>query len=358
LVVKEGYTCCINNGGEMRKIERRPRGLVLALVVLSAIAYAALAGSGAAAPQAPPVNTQEPSISGTARVGEVLQGDRGDWQNAQSFSLRWMRCDQSGGASDASDCAPIAQATGNTYRVRQADSGLRLRFRVIASNPDGSTTAASNPTARVQPASGAAAPSNTARPTITGDPQVGESLTASDGTWTGNPTSFAYQWQRCDLDAIVCGNVPGATGKSYGARAADVGFRVRVQVTARNASGAGTAFSTPSGIVVPRTPITNARPTISIISIRFTGARVYARVRICDDQPRNLAILVTETKRRVRASNRRFATRAAPRPCGAYTRSWIKPSRFINAPGRYKITLRTRDSGGNTSRPVSRTFRR
>ena len=341
-----------------RKIARRPRGIVLALIALSAIAYAALAGAGAAAPQAPPVNTQEPSITGTARVGEVLQGDRGDWQNAQSFALRWMRCDQSGGAPDASDCAPIREATGNTYRVGAADSGLRLRFRVAASNADGTTFAASNPTARVQPAGGGAVPTNTSRPTITGDPQVGESLTANDGTWTGNPTSFAYQWQRCDLDAIVCGDVPGATGKSYGVRAADVGFRVRVEVTARNASGAGTAFSAPSGIVVPRTPITNARPTLSIISIRFTGRRVYARVRICDDQPRNLGILVRETKPRVRPANRRFATRVPPRPCGAYTRSWIKASRFINTPGRYKITIRARDVGGNTSRPASRTFRR
>jgi hypothetical protein len=40
-----------------------------------------------------------------------------------------MRCDQTGGAPDASDCAPIALATGNNYRLR-ADSGFRIRFRV------------------------------------------------------------------------------------------------------------------------------------------------------------------------------------------------------------------------------------
>ena len=330
-----------------------------ALVVVSACAYAALAGAGAAAPQAPPVNTDEPSITGNARVGEVLQGDRGDWQNAQSFAYRWMRCDPSGGAPDASDCAPIGNATGTNYRVRAADRNFRLRFRVTASNADGSTVAASNPTARVPgDAPAAGAPRNTARPTITGSPTVGESLTANDGTWTNNPTGFAYQWQRCDIDAIVCGNVPGATGKTYGVRAADVGFRVRVEVTARNASGTGTATSAATGIVQPRTPVTNTRPTLSIISIRFTGARVYARVRICDDQPRNLRILVTETKRNVRAQNRSFSTKAPPRPCGAYTRNWIKPVRFRNAPGRYTISLSARDSGGNTSRVARRSFPR
>jgi hypothetical protein len=339
------------------KRSERTRGAAV-LALLSAAAFVVFATVASAAPQAPPVNTQEPSISGTARVGNSLQGDRGDWTNAQSFSLRWMRCDPSGGAPDASDCAPIANATGNNYRVRPADAGFRLRFRVIASNSDGSTTAASNPTARVQPASGGGAvPNNTSRPTISGDPRVGETLTANDGTWSNNPTSFDYQWQRCDVDAIVCGNVPGATGKTYGVRAADVGFRVRVQVTARNASGAGVATSAASGIIVPRTPVTNARPTLQIISIRFTGARVYARVRICDDQARNLAILVTETKRNVRRADRRFTTRAAPRPCGAYTRSWIKPARF-SAPGRYRITIRARDTSGNTSRPASRSFRR
>ena len=337
---------------------RRAGGVIVAL--LSAAVYAAFAAVGSAAPQAPPVNTQEPSITGTARVGSRLQGDRGDWQNAQSFAVRWMRCDRSGGAPDASDCDAITNATGNNYTVRAADAGSRLRFRVTATNSDGSTVAASNPTAVVQPAGGGGGqvPRNTARPTITGDPQVGETLTANDGTWANSPTSFAYQWQRCDVDAIVCGNVPGATGKTYGVRAADVGFRVRIQVTARNASGTATATSAASGIIVPRTPITNARPTLAIISIRFTGARVYARVRICDDQARNLRILVTETKRNVRRADRAFSTRAAPRPCGAYTRSWIKPQRFRTNPGRYRITIRARDTSGNTSRSVSRSYRR
>src|ERR687896_1341742 len=121
----------------------------LALAIVSGALFAALAGSSIAAPQAPPVNTQEPSISGTARVGQVLEGDRGDWLNATSFAQRWTRCDPDGSAPDASNCAPISEATGTNYRVRNADSGFRIRFRVTATNADGSTVAASNPTARV-----------------------------------------------------------------------------------------------------------------------------------------------------------------------------------------------------------------
>jgi hypothetical protein len=80
-------------------------------------------------------------------------------------------------------------------------------------------------------------------------------------------------------------------------------------------------------------------------------------MRICDDQPRNLAILVRETKPGVRPALRRFATRVAPRPCGAYTRNWLPAQRF-RGPGRYTITLRARDVSGFTSFPVRRTFRR
>ena len=40
--------------------------------------------------------------------------------------------------------------------------------------------------------------------------------------------------------------------------------------------------------------MTNARPTLKLISVRFLGARLYARFRICDDSPRNLTILATD----------------------------------------------------------------
>ena len=77
---------------------------------------------------------------------------------------------------------------------------------------------------------------------------------AEDGSWTNSPTSFTYQWQRCDLDAILRQRSPVRPGKTYGVRNADVGFRLRVEVTAKNANGCGTAISAPSAIVVPVGP--------------------------------------------------------------------------------------------------------
>ena len=322
---------------------------VLLLATASALVYVAISGASSAATQAAPVNIDPPTVTGTARVGELFTAQNGTWDNSPTtFRYRWLRCSDIG-----TDCVLLA-ADGQTYRIAQADVGHRMRVRVTAVNADGATNARSAPTEIVV----SSAPlTNTSRPTITGEARVGQELTASEGTWTGNPTSFAFQWQRCNIDAITCLDVLGATGRAYGVRLADLGFRLRVQVTARTERRAGTATSAVTAVVQPTVPITNRRPTIRILSVVFTGARVYTRFRVCDDVARNLAILVTETRPGVRRATRRFATRVPPRPCGAYTRNWLPAPRF-RGPGRYTIALRARDVSGLTSAPARRTFRR
>lgn len=328
-------------------LTRRIAGLFVPFALVSMV----LAAVVMASPQVAPVNVEPPTVTGTPRVGEALTAQNGTWSNSPTeFRYRWLRCNAGGNNCD------LLAADGRTYRVAQADVGSTMRVRVTAVNADGSTNARSEQTAVVE--SNAAPLNNTARPTITGEARVGQELTANEGTWTGNPTSFAFQWQRCDADSLTCANVVGATGRSYGVRIADLGFRLRVEVTARTDNNrSGTATSNATAVVVPTAPITNRRPTIAFISVRFTGARVYARFRICDDRPRNLAILVTESRPGVASANRRFATRVPPKPCAAYTRSWLPAQRFRGA-GRYTITLRARDTSGLTSAPARRTFRR
>jgi hypothetical protein len=334
----------------MRKPNKTGRAAAVTGFLTAALAVSVLVAAATAAPQVAPVNIEPPTITGIPRVGEALTAQNGTWQNSPTeYRYRWLRCNPGGNS-----CVLLA-SDGKTYRVGQADVGETLRVRVTAVNADGATNARSEQTEVV--ASNAAPLTNTARPTITGDPRVGQELTASEGTWTGNPTTFAYQWQRCDVESLLCADVIGATGKTYGVRLADLGFRLRVELTARKDGRSGTATSAATAVVAPTTTITNRRPTIRIISIRFTGARVYARFRICDDAPRNLAILVTETRPGVRSANRRFATRVPPKPCGAYTRNWLPAPRF-RGPGRYTITLRARDTSGFTSFPARRTFRR
>lgn len=96
------------------------------------------------------------------------------------------------------------------------------------------------------------APANTVAPTITGTPTVGETLTATDGTWTGTPTpTFTRVWQRSADGASGWSDISGATGDTYTLVEDDDGQYVRIQVTATNSAGSGTADSPASEMVVP-----------------------------------------------------------------------------------------------------------
>jgi hypothetical protein len=93
------------------------------------------------------------------------------------------------------------------------------------------------------------APTNADEPVISGDAVVGSTLTATQGTWSGSPTSFAFQWLRCpssggNSDGSDCAVVGGATTQAYVVSSSDVGSRLRVRVTASNADGSAASFST------------------------------------------------------------------------------------------------------------------
>ena len=80
-------------------------------------------------------------------------------------------------------------------------------------------------------------PVNIAAPVISGGATEGDTLTASDGTWLGNPTSFTYVWKR--------GGTPigGATSATYVLTAPDIHASITVTVTATNTNGSDTATS-------------------------------------------------------------------------------------------------------------------
>jgi hypothetical protein len=92
----------------------------------------------------------------------------------------------------------------------------------------------------------AAAPANTAPPTVSGavsgTAATGTLLTAVAGSWTGSPTTFAYQWQR--NTAGTWADIPGATTTQYTLVTVDEGNSVRVRERATSASSLSTdAFS-------------------------------------------------------------------------------------------------------------------
>jgi hypothetical protein len=84
---------------------------------------------------------------------------------------------------------------------------------------------------------------------ISGTAQQGYTLNASNGSWSGSPTSYAYQWQDCSTSGGSCVNISGAMSNSYTLQGGDVGDTIRVVVTASNANGSTPATSAATAVV-------------------------------------------------------------------------------------------------------------
>lgn len=92
----------------------------------------------------------------------------------------------------------------------------------------------------------AVAPLNTVAPMVSGTPQEGMTLTASAGTWTGNPApTYTYQWMSNGSA------VSGAVSDTYVLQASDVGFMVSCEVTATNSAGVLAVTSAEVGPIDP-----------------------------------------------------------------------------------------------------------
>jgi chitodextrinase len=96
---------------------------------------------------APPANSQPPTISGSARDGETLTAHPGSWSGTEplSYAYQWRRCDAFG-----ADCADIPGATETSYRLTPAEVGSTIRVRVRATNAAGGATRDSEPTGVVE----------------------------------------------------------------------------------------------------------------------------------------------------------------------------------------------------------------
>jgi bacillolysin len=98
---------------------------------------------------------------------------------------------------------------------------------------------------------------NNTAPTISGTPKLGQTLTASNGTWTGSGLSYTYQWFRAGT------SIPGATAQTYQAAVDDVGSTLTVAVTASNGLAAdSTHSSAPTSTVAPG-DLTPGTPTVT-----------------------------------------------------------------------------------------------
>lgn len=97
------------------------------------------------------------------------------------------------------------------------------------------TGAVTGPVTLVVAGAGSLLPVNTLAPSIAGDPYIGETLTATPGTWTG-ADSVSGEW-------YVNNVATGDTDTSYTVLLADAGLQIEYRETATNGAGSVTQAS-------------------------------------------------------------------------------------------------------------------
>jgi hypothetical protein len=206
-----------------------------------------------------PKVTSTPQISSDSPVVDTaLTLSSGVWAGSTpiAFTYSWRRCNPVG---DPSSCVPIATATTSSYTPTVQDIGFTLRVWIVGANPAGSDTAVTNHTFPVVDKQHFS-PSVATSPTVGGTAAVGRQLTANKGTFLGDgPITTSFVWQRCDATGGACHTIPGVKSIVYLPTAADVGFTLRVSVTAKNAIGSMAVQSKVTETVAGRPPNVRGR---------------------------------------------------------------------------------------------------
>lgn len=98
----------------------------------------------------------------------------------------------------------------------------------------------------VDPTSGGVAPYVTVLPAITGTAEVGEVLTVSNGTWSGDATiTYSYAWYANNI------LIAGANASTFTLTSAQLGKIIQARVSATNSAGAASALSNLTAAIAP-----------------------------------------------------------------------------------------------------------
>ena len=115
-------------------------------------------------------------------------------------------------------------------------------------------------------------PSITVDPVIAGTPQEGQTLTVT-AAWTGNPApTVSWQWLRCSAtDDDQCAPIVGATSDRYVAAAADIGWKLCVELTVTNTRGTDVHHAGEHTAVIQAAPPALPPPTTPTATPGATG---------------------------------------------------------------------------------------
>ncbi len=219
-------------------------------------------GAVAAAPNNRP--TGEPTISGTAQVGQLLTAHTSgiaddDGLDNATYTYQWV-------ANDGTTDTDIAGETDATYTLVADDEGKTIKVRVTiiddAGNEATLTSAATDEVGFAVQQQGASNTPATGQPTISGTVQVGETLTADTTGITDDDgldnVSYTYQWVRNDGNSDT--DIVGATDSGYILVADDVGKTIKVEVTVTDDAENETTLTSEATAVVAA-PEPPAEPT-------------------------------------------------------------------------------------------------
>ena len=227
-------------------------------------------------PRYAPQLMEEPYFESDVSVGEVYVGV-GIWSAYPPVSpiqYRWHRC--TGDAGDATyeapvGCSPIGSAyvESRWYETIAADTGMRIRVEIIATNSEGRGTWFSR-TSPIVPNLLPSNPGGAGAPAVSVTAGNSNSLSAWGGSWSGyGAPELTYAWYSCtsggsDTPATRPSNCSAISGASAATLLPqNLGGRyIRVGVTGTNSRGTATRFSTAFGPIAPA-PTVTGNPAIS-----------------------------------------------------------------------------------------------
>ena len=198
------------------------------------------------------VTAPVPTVSGTARVGQVQTANPGVWApTGAALSYQWYR-----------GTAAIAGATGRTYTTSAADYGKALKVRVRATKAGFVTVDRFSAPRSIAAGSIVA----TKSPVVTGVHRFGQTLGISQG-WTPG-VSYKYQWYRNGVA------IRGGTASWLYLSPGYIGSKVNVKVTVSKAGYTARSVTTKQ-VTVGKAVIT-ARTAPKVTGALWLGATLTA----------------------------------------------------------------------------------
>ena len=266
-----------------------------------------------------------PTITGTAQVGEILTAstsniDDEDGLDNVSYSYQWVR-------NDGTDDTDIAGETGSTYTLVEADQGQTIKVKVAFTDDadnDESLTSAATVAVLARPNRAA-----TGAPTISGTPQVEQTLTANTSSLSDQDglsnVSYAYQW-------LAAGTaISGATGSTYTLTANEQGDTIQVRVDFTDDAGNSESLTSVATDAVAAKPVP-LTATFSNVPDSHSGSGEFTfDLSFSENFPLSYRTLrdhafteddngpVTKAKRKVQGSNQTWTITVEPSGNGAIT---------------------------------------